>query len=157
MSTNKPVNLLFLLLVASACAGGDEPALTELSDPVPTTTIEEIELAVSSDDDLQVEELQSQVAELRSEIVELREAIVGLQGVTPVVASEDLLPLLTDLSERFPEVVTVWRMEWTTTRRLNSLITITTHSPELALKWQNSPRSLAHACLSGVNGCFDSE
>ena len=66
MNTYKPANLLFLLLVASACAGGDGPALTELSDPVPTTTIEEIELAVSSDDDLQVEELQSQVAELRS-------------------------------------------------------------------------------------------
>ena len=161
MNTYKPANLLFLLLVASACAGGDEPALTELSDPVPTTTIEEIELAVSSDDDLQVEELQSQVAELRSEIVELREAIVGLQGVTPVVASEDLLPLLTDLSERFPEVATVWRMEWSTrrrwTRRLNPLSTFTTHSPEPALKWQNRPRSLAHACLGGVNRCFDSE
>ena len=77
MNTYKPANLLFLLLVASACAGGDGPALTELSDPVPTTTIAEIELAVSSDDDLQVEELQNQVAELRSEIVELREAIVG--------------------------------------------------------------------------------
>ena len=72
---------------------------------MPTTTIEEIELAVSSDDDLQVEELQSQVAELRSEILELREAIVGLQGVSPVVASEDLLPLLTDFSERCPEVL----------------------------------------------------
>ena len=105
MNTNKPANLLFLLLVASACAGGDGPALTELSDPVPTTTIAEIELAVSSDDDLQVEELQSQVAELRSEIVELREAIVSLQGVSPVVASEDLLPLLTDFSERFHEVL----------------------------------------------------
>jgi hypothetical protein len=105
MNTYKPANLLFLLLVASACAGGDEPTLTELSDPVPTTTIAEIELAVSSDDDLQVEELQNQVAELRSEIVELREAIVDLQGVSPVVASEDLLPLLTDFSERFPEVL----------------------------------------------------
>lgn len=105
MNTYKPANFLFLLLVASACAGGDGPALTELSDPVPTTTIAEIELAVSSDDDLQVEELQNQVAELRSEIVELREAIVDLQGVSPVVASEDLLPLLTDFSERFPEVL----------------------------------------------------